>query len=799
MQIRSVVWATTLGLASLVMGCKSLTPSSHPGYPNARIMQSLDADWLFYKGDVDGAQDPQFDDTRWRRLDVPHDWSIEGPFDPNNPTGGAGGFLPAGIGWYRKHLVLPEAYTGRRIFVEFDGVMANSDVWINGLHLGHRPYGYVSFRYELTGKVRLGENQLNVLAVKADNARQPASRWYAGAGIYRHVRLIVTSPVHLDQWATFVTTPRVDSGQATVRVQTAVLNQAQEPHMPVVYIQIVGPDGLEVQSGRTGSIAIAPGERADFQLELQIYNPLLWDINSPRLYRAVARVVEEGKVLDDEVVTFGIRKAEFRADTGFWLNDRNVRIKGVCVHHDGGAFGAAVPLRVWERRLERLRQFGANAIRTAHNPVAPEFLDLCDRMGFLVMDEFFDCWTVGKNPYDYHLFFDEWSKIDARDTILRDRNHPSIILYSVGNEIRDTARPELAKTILKGLVDLCHQYDPTRPVTQALFRPNVSRDYDNGLADMLDVIGTNYRDRELLAAWQARPTRKIIGTEQRHDLDTWLAMRDNPQHAGQFLWTGVDYLGEAFRWPIVAAASGLIDRTGRPKPLAYQRASWWADRPVVYAVRRTAPQWRAPDDPGFEPLARPQTQFADWTPADLGQHTETIEVYTNCQQVELQLNGRSLGIKDKDPNDAPLTWEVEFEPGVLKAVGMIDGRQVALHQLRTAGRASRIALVADRSKVAPRFDDLCHIEVTILDANGVQVPTADHLVRFTVTGPGTIVAVDNGSIYSHEPFQTTQRKAYQGYCIAYLRATGESGMITVTAVADGLQEASVSVEAAPVR
>ena len=319
-------------------------------------------------------------------------------------------------------------------------------------------------------------------------------------------------------------------------------------------------------------------------------------------------------------------------------------LKGVCLHEDGGAFGAAVPLAIWEQRLTTLKTLGVNAIRTAHNPPAPEFLDLCDRMGFLVMDEFFDCWTVAKNPYDYHLFFDEWSLRDERDAILRDRNHPSVIIYSVGNEIHDTPNAALAKKILSGLVATAHEADPTRAVTQALFRPNVSHDYDNGLADLLDVIGTNYRDTELLAAQRAKPDRKIIGTEQRHDRQTWLWLRDNPSHAGQFLWTGVDYLGESRRWPLVNHSSGLLDRTGAVKPRSFERQSWWSDAPMVRIMRRTAPDDRMPDDPGYggEEL-HTQVEFADWTPRNPKPHDETVEAYSNCEEVELFLNGKSLG------------------------------------------------------------------------------------------------------------------------------------------------------------
>ena len=789
-------------MAALLIGCMP-SGASAPARPQrpeqARVTQSLDADWRFLKADASGAERPEFDDTAWRRLDVPHDWSIEGPFDQNNPTGGAGGFLPGGIGWYRKHLVLPKEYTGRRVFVEFDGVMANSEVWINGQSLGKRPFGYVSFRYDLTGTLRLGDNQLNVLAVRADNSQQPASRWYAGAGIYRHVRLIVTDPVHLDQWATFVTTPQVSQDQALVRVQTSVKNQSDADREVSVRIMLIGPDGRQAQTGQAQPKTVAAGKTMDFAQDLGVKTPWLWDLDKPHLYRAVTQVLEGDAMIDQETTTFGIRQAEFRADTGFWLNGKNLKIKGVCLHHDGGGFGAAVPLRVWERRLERLRQFGTNAVRTAHNPVAPEFLDLCDRMGFLVMDEFFDCWTVAKNRFDYHLYFNEWSKIEERDTIRRDRNHPSIILYSVGNEIHDTPKADLAKEILKGLVEVCHENDPTRPVTQALFRPNVSHDYDNGLADMLDVIGTNYRDRELLAAWQARPTRKIIGTEQGHGRDIWLACRDNPQHSGQFLWSGIDYLGESRRWPTMCAAFGLFDRTMVPRPKGLERASWWLDKPVVYAVRRTAASRGTSTDPGYEPAEAPQTQFADWTPRNSEAHEETVDVYSNCPEVELVLNDESLGSKPRNADDSPRTWQVAYEPGTLKAIGRnVLGQVVATHELRTAGKPAKIVLTADRLEIAPTWDDVSYVEVTIVDDKGVLVPTAADIITFKITSPGVVVAVDSGSIASHEPFQATQRKAFQGRCVAMVKTTGGAGRITLTAQAEGLAEASVTLEAVPV-
>jgi beta-galactosidase len=760
-----------------------------------RVTTSMDADWRFFKGDAAGAEAPSFDDTKWRALNVPHDWSIEGPFDAKNATGGAGGFLPAGIGWYRKGFTLPGEYAHRRVFVEFDGIMANSDVWINGTHLGKRPYGYVSFGYELTGNLNFGGNKLNVLCVRIDNSGQPASRWYSGAGIYRHVRLVITDPIHIVQWGTFVTTPQADAAQATVRVQTSIANQSGVPHDISLQIMIISPDGRSVGAASSQAQKVAAGQLAEFEKEIAVQTPRLWDLDHPNLYSAYLLVKSGRDVLDDARVPFGIRDARFEPTTGFVLNGKRVKIKGVCLHHDGGAFGAAVPLGVWEYRLKQLRTLGVNAIRTAHNPPAPEFLDLCDRMGFLVMDEMFDCWTGAKNPHDYHLYFNEWSKIDTRDTVRRDRNHPSIILYSAGNEIRDTTNGELAKKILAGLVEVFHQNDPTRPVTQGLFRPNVSHDYDNGLADLLDVIGTNYRDNELLAAQQVKPTRRIVGTEQRHDLPTWLAARDNLSHAGQFLWSGVDYLGESPNWPIIAAASGLLDRTGMIKPMAYERQSWWGDQPVVHVVRRIDPAQVTGVDPGFEPLVRRQAQFADWTPPNQAAHEEIVEAYSNCEEVELYLNGKSLGAKSRNADDAPRIWKVGYEAGVLRAVGKNKGTTAASHEMRTAGKSARIVLSADRNRLSPAWNDVDYITATIVDQDGIVVPNASDLITFKIAGPGIIAAVDSGNNSSSESFQAAAQQAYQGRCLAFIKASSSRGKISLSASAPGLGGGLVIIDA----
>jgi beta-galactosidase len=788
----------SVGLAVFALGAHAMGPKPAA---SVRVTQSFDADWRFLKSDAPGAEQSAFADDTWRSLSVPHDWSIEGPFDEKAATRGSGGFLPSGVAWYRKHFSLPANASAKRVFIEFDGVMQNSDVWINGHKLGHRPFGYVSFRYELTGHINFGDKSTNVLAVRTDTSAQPASRWYSGAGIYRHVRLIVTDPVHLEQWATFVSTAtKSDEPGDFVHVRTSVLNQGATSRNAALRITLIDPDGKPVATRDVAARSIAAGASAAFEEEIKLTRAKHWDLATPHLYRAVVSVHDgKGATLDDESVTFGIRNVWFVSETGFWLNGKNFKLLGVCLHHDGGAFGAAVPLSIWEYRLNALRELGVNAIRTAHNPPDPGFLDLCDRMGFLVMDELFDCWEVAKNPHDYHLHFNEWSKIDVRDTVRRDRNHPSVVLYSVGNEIHDTPKEARAKEILAGLVPVFHENDPTRPVTQALFRPNVSHDYTNGLADLLDVIGTNYRDTELIAAWKAKPGRKIIGTEQQHNRQTWLTLRDSAPEAGQFLWSGIDYLGEAGRWPTIAAGSGLLDKTGAVKPIGLERQSWWSPKPVVSIVRRTAPSQFAQGDPGFVPLNRQQVQFPDWSPTNREPHEENVEVYSNCDSVELLLNDQSLGAKPLNADASPRTWKVPFAPGVLRAVAKSKDTVVATTELRTAGAPTRIVLSASRTKLAPGFEEVAVITALVVDANGIVVPNAAPLVSFSATGPGAVVATDSGDNAGHESFQAAERPAFRGRCVAFVRATAATGNIQLTASAPGLAPGRISFAAAASR
>ncbi len=774
-------------IAAIVVGGLFTSPNFAADALQVRVTQSFDADWRFLKGGANGAETTEFNDSAWRTLNVPHDWSIEGPFDADNKTGGAGAFLPSGISWYRKHFTVADKDKAKRIFIEFDGVMGISDVWINGFHFEQRPGGYISFSDELTEHLNFGKD--NVIAVRADTSAQPASRWYMGAGIYRRVRLLTEDAVHFTRGSVFVTTPKIDAAQAAINVSGEVVNQSNQAQIVSMQIDILDPNNKIVASEENKPVSLAPNQTTSFNLETTVKNPQLWQVEKGVLYRATARIRSNKKTLDDEIVPFGIREFHFDANTGFWLNGANFKIFGACLHTDGSAFGAAVPLAVWEHRLNELRKVGVNAIRTAHNPPAPEFLDLADRMGFLVMDEMFDQWTVAKNPFDYHLYFNEWSKRDLRDTVRRDRNHPSIIIYSAGNEIHDTPNAELAKGILRGLVDEFHANDATRPVTQALFRPNVSHDYDNGLADILDVVGQNYREKEILAAHKQKPSRKILGTENTNDLAQWLAMRDNPEYSGQFIWVGIDYLGETQKFPNYAFGKGWLDRTATWRPIAFQRQSWWTRIPMVYLTRRVAPAEKSPTDPGYEVAEqrRTQTLFSDWTPKNTAAHEENVEIYSNCETVELFLNGKSLGEKSKPADDSPRNWKVNYEAGTLKAVGKNDGKTVAEYELKTAGKPAKIVVSVDKNTLANDWNDVVFVTATIVDENGVIVPDAADLVNFNISGAGTIAAVDSGDNTDISAFQDTKRKAFQGKVFAYIKANKNSGKITISAQSGNLR------------
>ncbi|WP_324672155.1 glycoside hydrolase family 2 TIM barrel-domain containing protein [Hymenobacter sp. GOD-10R] len=787
-----------------------------------RTIRNFDKSWRFLKEDAPGAEQPSFDDSKWRTLNVPHDWSIEGPIAQTNPTGSGGGYMPAGIGWYRKTFTVAAADAKRKVSVEFDGVMANSEVFVNGVSVGKRPYGYVSFTYDITSHLNFG-GKPNIIAVRVDNSAQPSSRWYTGAGIYRHVHLVSTGTTHFDQWGVFIRPMQVTAQKAFVNVQAKVTNESAAAGSYTLQTTLIDPKGKTVKTSESKQ-TIAAGKTVDYTQTIEVANPALWDTEHPQLYKAITKLVS-GAVTTDAITTpVGIREAKFLAATGFWLNGKNLKMYGVCLHEDGGAVGSAIPLAVWERRFKQLKAIGANAIRTAHNEVAPEFLDLCDRMGMLVMDETFDTWEANKvsrgkegSSGGYHLYFKQWWDKDTRNQVLRDRNHPSIVIYSVGNEIHDNLKDSTGFRKYKMQQDLIHSLDPSRPVTMALLQPNgTSQVYKTGFAEQMDIVGQNYRENELVAYHNEHPDRIVIGTENTHVLNQWLALRDNAFMSGQFLWTGVDYLGEDV-WPSRGATFGLLDRTGGWHTNGLQRAAWWSAKPVVF-IQRSSPTPPRParvpagGAPAATPAGTPAVldgptaaasrggieYLSDWTPADLATYTQArVQVFSNADETELFLNGKSLGVKHKSPLDSALFWKVPFEKGTLKAVARNKGKEVATDELKTAGEPAKIILTADKSKIGNNWDDVSFVTATIVDANGVVCPNSNKLIQFSVSGGGGIAAVDNADRNDHDPYQATERKTYKGTCIALIKTKVSTGKITIKASAQGLTGGVVTIDAMP--
>ncbi len=743
-----------------------------------RTITDFDLDWKFIQSDVSGAEATGFNDAAWRSLRVPHDWMIEGPYDRNNPTNRGGGYLPSGIGWYRKTFTLPASESNKKISIEFDGVMANSEVWINGKSLGKRPYGYISFAFDLTPYLNFGKP--NTIAVRADNLVQPASRYYTGAGIYRHTRLISTHPAHFDHWGVFVTTPEASAQQATIKLALKIVQENKTQTGLSVQTVVLDANQQQVAISEKTNLSALASQTAYQQIKLA--QPKLWSLENTHLYTAVTKLYFKNQVIDQESTAFGIRDAKFEAATGFWLNGKNIKLKGVCLHHDGGAVGAAVPLGVWEERFKLLKQAGVNAIRTSHNPVAPEFLDLCDKMGFLVMDETFDTWTAPKHNGEkgYNLIFKEWWERDTRDMVLRDRNHPSIVIYSVGNEIHDDLSYPKGFELYKAQQDKIHEFDSTRPVTMALFRPANSKVYLSGFAEHMEVVGQNYREKELVVAHENNPHWKVIGTENTHVLDQWLALRDKPYMAGQFLWTGIDYLGEE-DWPAVTNSQGLFDRAGNWKQQSLQRQSWWSEKPVVHLMRKS-------DNAGAGVWVN------DWTPTDFDTYDNAkINIYTNCDEVELFLNGKSQGKKPKNANDSPIDWELSFEKGNIEVIGFNKGKEAVRETLKTAGKPAQLKIQLSKSSLKNHWDDVVMAQVQVLDEAGLPCPNADNLIQFEVSNNGQIVGVDNGDINSHESYQGKQRTAYRGKTLVIIKAKDVKGSINFKASSNGLVAASTTI------
>lgn len=780
--------------------------------PSPRKVMAWDTGWLFTRGDAATAMMPGFNDAGWQAVRVPHDWSQEEAFRPEYGSGN--GYAAGGIGWYRKHFTLEPGDQDRRVIVEFDGVYDHAEAWINGQFIGGRPYGYSSFHLDLTPFVKFGGE--NVLAVRVDHSRYADSRYYTGSGIYRHVRLRLTGRLHIGDWDTFVSTPKVSDEAAVVRVETTVVNAAADAREVALQSEVLAADGRVVAT-HTITGRLDAGQSRPFAHEMEVARPQRWSVETPTLHTVRNRLVVGDRVVDETTTPFGIRTLRFDPNEGFFLNDRSLKLKGVCIHHDAGSLGAAVPDQVLERRLRLLRELGVNAIRTSHNPPAPELLDQCDRLGLLVMDEAFDeftptkkkwveGWNVGEpGKFGYGEHFTEWALRDVEDLVRRDRNHPSIIMWSVGNEI-DYANDPFSHPVLgpnyrpqnppasdlvrlgAPLVAAVKRLDPTRPVTAALAHAEMSDAV--GFGALFDIVGYNYQELRYPVDHAKFPQRVIYGSENRHDYAAWLAVRDNAYISGQFLWTGIDYLGEAGRWPNRGNGAGLLDLCGFKKPLAWFRQSLWSERPMVYisaAIKSDGDRGQGPmtqGTPALDRTRRGRTQEHWNWPAG---STTNVVCYANCPEIQLTLNGRLVGIKrSTDAVEGVLGWTVPYEPGELKATGIDGGKTVAEFTLQTAGPAARVELLPDTTQLAADGNTICHVEYRITDASGIRVADASQPVSFEVTGPAEILGIGNGDLSNGEDPRGHMHRAHQGRGLLILRSRAAAGNVTVMATAPGL-------------
>lgn len=780
-----------------------------------------------------------FDDSEWRHLNLPHDWAIEGPF--NIDYNGSTGKLPYwGIRWYRKTLELSQDDAGKQIYLDIDGAMSYASVWCNGQYVGGWPYGYASFRLDLTPYIKAG--QKNVLAIRLDNP-DDTSRWYPGSGIYRNVWLVKTSPVHVEQWGTFVRNQQVDSEIAVMEMGVNIENHAgkdvQVKLQTSVYLQ--GKDGRpvgeEVTQSMTKDIAIKKDSWSSARFQFKVDKPKLWDIDTPNCYVAVSRVFMDGKEMDSYETPFGIRTIEFTHDQGFMLNGQKVAIKGVCMHHDLGALGAAFNEVAAERQLRIMKEMGANAIRTSHNPPAPELVALCDRMGLMMQLELADTWQKGKRKNDYNLLFDDWSEADMRSLVRHYRNHPSVIMWSIGNEMPDQATDQ-GVIIARNLTAYCHDEDPTRPTSLGCNkRDAVFRD----IVNQVDIFGLNYFHKTYPVFKEQNPTRRYHASEtssatssrgeyffpvttdvndsrsgfqlSSYDMTTigwgcapevqFKMNEEYPFMSGEFVWTGFDYLGEPtpynkdltnllnfsdpnelekarkeleelgkIKTPSRSSYFGIVDLCGFPKDRYYNYKSYWRpDVPTVHIL----PHWNW------------EERIDEITP---------VHIYTSGDAVELFLNGKSLGRREKAHSYDRLTWDdVRYEPGSLKAIAYKNGQKWAEELVETTGKPAALQVTAEKTELKNDGTDLSFIRVAVVDSQGRVVSRSKNHLKFSVTGPAEIIATDNGDATSLLPFQLSERDAYNGLALVILRSQYmKQGKVVLTVESKGLPKQKIALK-----
>jgi len=795
---------------------------------------SFDGGWRFLKDNPSGAEAPAFDDSKWRTLDLPHDWSIEdlpgqqkdsiiGPFSKASVGKMSTGYTVGGIGWYRKSFTIDKGEKNKIVYLQFEGVYMNSDVWINGKLAGNHPNGYTSFYYDITALLNPA-GQLNTVAVRVKNEGKN-SRWYSGSGIYRHVWLTTTPSTHIGMWGVSVKTPVVSETSAAINISTTLVNSDKENASVTLLTQVFDPSGKLVGETKSNS-SLSPKQTTDLVQKITIEKPSLWSTESPALYNAKVTVLIENKEADNQNITFGIRSIHFDAQTGLTLNGKSLELKGGCYHHDNGPLGSAAIDRAEERKIELFKNAGLNAIRCSHNPPSPYLLDVCDRLGILVIDEVTDMWEKSKNPDDYSNFFKEWWQKDLQSMVLRDRNHPSVIMWSIGNEI-----PEAADTaglrIAKKLSAEVRKLDTTRGVTQALVDFKSFTTGKSGWEDMtplmneLDVAGYNYAFNKYEEHHVKYPKRVMYASEfmPLYALDNWKMVEKLPYVIGNFAWVVMDYLGEAGvglsrivpdvpakgkqigdglgaffnkdSWPIFNDYQGDIDLIGNTKPRYDHQMVVWRKSPVAMLVHRPIPA-------GMKEIVSPwgwPDELKSWSWPGHEKEKLQVHVYTRSKLVKLELNGKVIGEQAVDgENSITATFEVPYEPGTLVARCYDNGKEVASQTIKTVGPPAAIRLTADRSVIRASRNDLAYIKTEVIDSDGNVIPSADDVkVKFEISGQGKLAGVGNGSPTDLASFQQPERKTYMGVCMAIVRPETTSGKINIKATAEGLKSCNLEV------
>lgn len=789
--------------------CLSAPLAAQVSFGNA---QKFNDGWLFRLEDDSTFKQKAYEDTKWRKLDLPHDWSIEGQISPDLAS--CTGYLPGGIGWYRKHFKVSDKQA--RHYIYFEGVYNRSEVYLNGHLLGKRPNGYISFMYDLTPYLKEGED--NVLAVRVDHSRSADSRWYTGSGIYRDVWMVSAGDIHFAQWGIGWKATSLTDRRATVAVDVEVQKHVEASGKLEVKTSLFDAEGKEVAKA---SRKIADGKvgTAKETLTLRVNKPNRWDLDTPYLYTLKTELLADGKLIDAAETNVGLRTLEFDPNKGFALNGRWMKVKGVCLHHDAGVLGAVVPPEVWERRLLNLKKYiGVNAIRLSHNPQAPVLYDLCDRLGLLVMDEASDEWEFPKRKWikgwnkgepgyqGSYDFFEEWIERDVTDMVRRDRNHPSVFLWSIGNEV-DYPNDPYSHPVLDGttinqpmfggykpdapdamrigviaqrLAACVRAVDTSRPVTGAL--AGVVMSNQTAYPEAVDVVGYNYTENRYDEDHATYPDRIIYGSETGSGIDTWHAVRDRDFIFGQFIWTGTDYLGEAGAWPSRGLGTGLLDFASQPKPRAWFRASMWKEEPVTYAGTYPKNRWVLPD------------AWDVWN-YEPGQEIRVV-CYTNAPQARLMLNGKEVGtMKPYDDKSGIIYWDIPYEAGELVAEGCdASGKVLSSYTLRTTGRPYAIRVKADRETLSAG-KATAHIEIEVVDEKGLPVKLADNEITCRVEGPARLLGLENGANNDMSEHRDNRQRVHMGRLLAYIQTIGEPGDIRITFTSPLLQKAEVVIKA----